>query len=101
MVHVTKNLIFIYSMQFINSSLESLVKNYKNKNFNLNICFKKFFENNLKKEKKKEYIHMNIRMALKKLMRQNYLKNYYSSLRDNHVSDENSAHANENNRRLL
>ena len=44
---------------------------------------------------------MNIRMALKKLMRQNYLKNYYSSLRDKHVSDENSAHANENNRRLL
>ena len=44
---------------------------------------------------------MNIRMALKKLMRQNYLKNYYSLLRDKHVSDENSAHANENNRRLL
>ena len=49
MVHVTKNLIFIYSMQFINSSLENLGKNYRNKNFNLNICFKKFFENNLKK----------------------------------------------------
>ena len=49
MVHVAKNLIFIYSMQFINSSLENLGKNYRNKNFNLNICFKKFFENNLKK----------------------------------------------------
>lgn len=44
---------------------------------------------------------MNIRMALKKLMRQNYLKNYYSWLRDKHVIDENSAHANENNWRLL
>ena len=29
------------------------------------------------------------------------MKKLMSSLRDKHVSDENSAHANENNRRLL
>ena len=58
---INRNLLFIYSMQFMNSSLDSLVRNLVDEDYKyLSKEFEEFEDKDLKLLKEKEYIHMSI-----------------------------------------
>ena len=61
------NLVFIDSMQFMNSSLNSLVKNLSDNDFRY--LSEEFSGELLRLVKKKECIHLNIRTALRSFLK--------------------------------
>ena len=69
---INRNLVFIDSMQFINSSLDALVKNLSDNDFKY--LSQEFSGDLLKSVKQKEYIHMNMWTVLKFFLMINYLK---------------------------
>ena len=77
---LNKNLVFIDSMQFMNSSLDKLVKNLSDKNFKSLI--EEFGSKNLELLKQKgtyPYEYTNIQTVLKGLMKKNNLiKNIFT-----------------------
>ena len=79
---LNKNLVFIDSMLFINSSLDKLVKNLSDKNFKY--LSDKFSGEKLELAKKKGIVLMSILTVLKKLKKLIYLIliNFFSSLKD-------------------
>ena len=68
---LNKNLVFIDSMQFTNSSLDKIVKNLSDDNFKY--LAEEFDSKYLKILKKKVIILMNISIVFKNLMKINYL----------------------------
>ena len=68
---LNKNLVFIDSMQFMNSSLNKLVKSLSDKDFKYLI--EEFGSENLELLSKKVLIIANILTVLKDLMKKNYL----------------------------
>ena len=68
---LNKNLVFIDSMQFTNSSLDKIVKNLSDDNFKY--LAEEFDSKYLKIFKKKVIILMNISIVFKNLMKINYL----------------------------
>ena len=68
---INKNLIFIDSMQFMNSSLDTLVKNLSDNDFKY--LSQEFSGKLLELVKQKECIHMNIWIVFKSFLKINYL----------------------------
>ena len=63
---INKNLVFIDSMQFMNSSLDALAKSFSDKDFEH--LSQEFIGEFLKLVKQKKYIHMNISTVFKKVL---------------------------------
>ena len=68
---INKNLVFIDSMQFMNFSLDSLVKNLSDNDFKL--LSQECTGQQLKLVKQKGCIHMNIYTVLKRFLNINYV----------------------------
>ena len=74
-----KNLVFIDSMQFMNSSLEQLIRNLADDDFKY--LTKEFSSKNLKLLRQKELIHTSTWTVLKDLMKKDCLiKNVFTAL---------------------
>ena len=68
---INNDLLLIYNMQFMNSSLGALAKNLSETDFEH--PSQKFSGNLLRLIKQKEFIHMNIWVVLKNVLKINYL----------------------------
>ena len=83
-----KNLVFIDSMQFMNSSLDKLVKNFSDKDFKYLV--EKFGSENLELLKQKcaypyEYMNSLERFSEEKLLARKY---FYSSTKDGKIDND-------------
>ena len=91
---INNDLLLIYNMQFMNSSLDALAKNLSETDFEH--LSQKFSGNLLRLIKQKEFIHMNIWAVLKNVLKINYLigVNFIVFFKkDERISETNYLHA--------